>query len=67
VAWVEEGNISTPHDSTQGWAEQISTVHQLLLYSSLSTTVLLTGPLGLAVHQTSSVENKSPMYMCAYM
>jgi hypothetical protein len=76
MAWVEVlsglgrgGHISTPHDSTQSWAEQRSTLHQLLLYSSSSTTVLLTGPVGLAVHQTSSVKktNESPMYMCAYM
>ncbi len=31
---LEEGHISSPQDSTQGWAQQRSTVHQLLLYST---------------------------------
>jgi hypothetical protein len=57
VAWVEEGQISTPYDSTQGRAEKRFTVHQRLLYSTSSTTVLLTGWMGLTVHQAPSVQN----------
>jgi hypothetical protein len=49
---VEEGHIFTPHDSTQGQAEERFTAHQLLLYSTVSTSVLIMGRMGLAVHQT---------------
>ncbi len=42
VAWVKEGHYSTtPHDSTQGQAEQRFIVYQLLLYGTLNTTLHL--------------------------
>ncbi len=55
----EEGHISFPHDSTQGQAEQRSTVRHLPLYSTLRTTVHLTERIWLAVHQISSVGNNN--------
>ncbi len=48
----------TSHDCTQGWAEQRSTVHQLILYGTSRTTVLLTGRMGLAIHGPPSVRNR---------
>jgi hypothetical protein len=62
VAWAEDGHISIPHDATQGHAEQRSTVHQLSLYGTLSTTVHLMGWMWLALHQTFCVGNSNLLH-----
>jgi hypothetical protein len=59
MAWVEDGHISTPHDSTQGRAKQTSTVHQHPLYGTSNTAVHFMGRMELAVLQTFSVGNNN--------